>query len=179
MNIALEQGIELMDGSMFSYVEPDVTTIDIEMVAHVLSQVNRFAGHTPFPYSVAQHAVNVSLIVERGHEKTALLHDTAEAFTNDLPTPLKVMVPAFKEIETRIESALSHKFGFQYPLPWAVKLADLQMLAIEKHCLKPSSKHWAILDGIEWEHLMQIPNLMPMSSTEAKRQFLARWEQVK
>lgn len=177
--IDLTHGIELIDGTMFSYMEPDASSISIEMLAHVLSQVNRFAGHTPFPYSVAQHAVNVSLIVAKGHEKAALMHDTAEAFTNDLPTPLKIMLPELKEIEVRIEAELARRFDFQFPLSKEVKLADLQMLGIEKHVLKPSSKDWAILQGIRWDHLIQIPNMMPMNPRQAKQAFLNRWEKVK
>lgn len=171
-------GIELLDGSMFSYADPDVSNISIEMLADVLSRINRFAGHTKYFYSVAQHAVNVSMIVAPGHEKAALMHDTAEAFINDLPTPLKIMLPELKEIEERIESRLAEKFGFPFPLSPEVKLADLQMLAIEKEVLKPSSSRWTILDGVETDHVSDLVWMGQMGPETARRVFIQRWEDL-
>lgn len=178
MTITLDMGIELLDGTMFSYLDPEKADIDIEQLATALSNICRFAGHVKWFYSVAQHAVNVSWIVPRQYRYTGLMHDTAEAFTNDLPTPLKVAVPIFKDLEVRIEAAMAAKFGFQYPLPEAVKYADLQMLMIEKEYLKPSSSHWTILDGIQRPNTDFI-NLEPMSPEEAKWAFLDRYEDLR
>ena len=177
-NIQLSDGIELLDGTMFSYTNPDVSSITIEMLADVLSRINRFAGHTKHFYSVAQHAANCSLIVAEGFELEALLHDTAEAFTNDLPTPLKVMLPKVKQIEGKIEKALAAKFGTAYPMADEVKLADLQMLGIEKDYLKPSSSHWAILDGIDYEPLASKAVMGKMNPDEARTFFLRRYREL-
>lgn len=176
--ITMDMGIELLNGSMFNYMAPDVDSISVEMLADVLSRINRFAGHTKHFYSVAQHSVNASHIVARGHEKDALLHDTAEAFINDLPTPLKHQIPEIKIIEERIESALAAKFGTTFPLSPEVKKADLEMLAIEKDVLKPYASTWAILDGVERTNN---PNVIMSELTprEARDLFLARWEVVR
>lgn len=176
--ITLSQGIELLNGQMFDFHNPSATDVSIQELAQVLSKICRFAGHVRYFYSVAQHAVNASYIVAPGHEKAALLHDTAEAFTNDIVTPLKAEVPLFKEIEVVIEQDMGSRFGFQYPLSPEVKLADLQMLGIEKDILKPTGSHWAILDGIEYEHLIPKCNMMPMTPDEACLAFLKRWEEV-
>lgn len=173
--IQVNQGLELMDGSMFSYADPDVSNVTVQMLAHVLSQINRFAGHTSSPYSVAQHCVNVSLIVEKGHELDALLHDTAEAFINDFPTPLKFMLPNLKEIEVRIETRLAEKFGTTFPLSPEVKLADTQMLGIEKAILKPSASEWAILDGVKYNHLYGLTQMQSMEPWQARDLFLDRY----
>lgn len=177
--IQMSDGIELLNGQMFDFFNPSATEISVEELAHVLSNVCRFAGHVRYFYSVAQHAVNASLIVAEGHEKAALLHDTAEGFTNDIVTPLKVQVPLFKDIETVIESDMARRFDFQYPLSPEVKLADLQMLKIEKDILKPSTSHWAILDGVEVDHLLDRVDMRPMTPTEACDAFLQRWEEVR
>lgn len=176
--VHLDDGIELLNGNMFSFHSPDASTLEVEELAHVLSNVCRFAGHVRYFYSVAQHAVNVSLIVDRAHAKTALLHDTAEGFTNDIVTPLKHMVSTFREIEERIESAMAAHFGFQYPLPDEVKWADLAMLKLEKEHLKPSASSWGVLDGIDAEPVRHLVNLEPMSPTEARDAFIARWKEV-
>lgn len=176
--VTMDTGIELLDGTMFSYTDPDPSNVSSEMLAHILSHINRFAGHTLWAYSVAQHSYNASLIVAPQHALTALLHDTAEAFTNDLPTPLKHALPGIKDIESRIEQRMAEKFGTQFPLPWVVKLADLQMLGIEKAVLKPSASHWRCLNGIEYEHLFDVVNLDPLSPLEARDLFLGRYEEL-
>ena len=175
----MNDGISLLSGAMFNYTDPDASDVTIEDIATALSHVCRFAGHISRFYSVAQHVVNTSYIVAPEHAFSALMHDTAEAFTNDLPTPLKAALPVFKELEVSIESAMSRKFGFQYPLHPAVKLADLQMLKLEKDRLKDSSEHWAILEGVEADHLRTLVDLSPMSSARARQLFLDRYEELR
>jgi hypothetical protein len=177
--IQLDAGIELLSGTMFNYNDPSASDVTIDDIASALSNICRFAGHLPRFYSVAQHALNASLIVDQRYRKCALLHDTAEAFTNDLPTPLKFAVPIFKDLEVSIEAAMATRFGFQYPLPNEVKLADLQMLRIEKEYIKNCDAHWAVLDGIEIENVIHLPLLAPMTPEMAKAAFLQRWEEVR
>lgn len=177
MTITLSEGIQLYSGAFFDYNNPEESNVDIYDIALALSHICRFAGHVSSFYSVAQHAVNVSLIVPREHALTALMHDTAEAFTNDIPTPLKFAIPAFKELETRIEMAMSKRFGFEFPLPEPVKYADLQMLKIEKELRKPhASGRWEVLDGVETDEIELLPKMRLMMPQEARELFLARYE---
>lgn len=179
MTVQLSEGIRLYSGAMFDYNHPELCLVDIEDIAHALSNVCRFAGHVSHFYSVAQHAVNASRIVDDEFAFDALMHDTAEAFTNDIPTPLKVAVPMFKALEISIEAAMAERFGFRFPLPDAVKVADLQMLKLEKESMKGTdNSEWAILDGVEADHLRPLVNLSMMSPTIAKQQFLARFEEL-
>jgi hypothetical protein len=173
--VALGDGIRLLSGCLFDYNRPDDSDVTIEDIAAALSKVCRFAGHVHQFYSVAQHAINASRIVTPEYAFTALMHDTAEAFTNDLPTPLKYAIPVFKTLEVRIEGAMAARFGFEYPLPDPVKLADLQMLAIEKHYLKRDESAWSVLEGVEYEHLKPLVDLSPMTASRAERLFLERY----
>jgi hypothetical protein len=177
--VALGDGIRLLSGCLFDYNDPAASEVQIDDIAAALSKVCRFAGHVHQFYSVAQHAVNASRIVETEHAFTALMHDTAEAFTNDLPTPLKFAIPIFKELEVRIEGAMSERFGFAYPLPDPVKLADLQMLALEKKYLKRDHSDWSVLDGIEYDHLKPLVDLSPMTASRAERVFLERFAELR
>jgi hypothetical protein len=179
MTVALNDGIRLLSGALFDYNRPADTDVKIEDIAAALSKVCRFSGHIHQFYSVAQHAINTSRIVPPEYAFDALMHDTAEAFTNDLPTPLKYAVPIFKELEVKIESAMSVKFGFAYPLPDAVRLADSQMLSIEKVRLKRDYSHWSVLEGIETSHIEHLVNLTPMTPKRAERLFLERFEELK
>jgi hypothetical protein len=176
MTVMMGDGIRLLSGAMFDYDNPAASDVRIEDIAGALSKVCRFAGHIPQFYSVAQHAVNTSRIVPPEYAFTALLHDTAEAFTNDLPTPLKFKAgDFFKPLEIRIESAMAARFGFAYPLPDPVKLADLQMLALEKEYLKRDHSQWDCLDGVDYEHLRPLIYLSPMTASRAERLFLERY----
>lgn len=177
--IGLDAGIALLSGALFNYNDPASCDVAIGDIAAALSNVCRFAGHLPQFYSVAQHAVNASHIVSPDHAFSALMHDTAEAFTNDLPTPLKHALPVFKELEVKIETAMAARFGFQYPLSPEVKYADLQMLCIEKLMVKHDYSHWSILDGVIIDQAIRKVNLVPMAPPVAKTLFLARYEELR
>ena len=188
MTVELSHGIRLLSGTLFNYHAPHEAEVEIGDIAAALSKVCRFAGHLPYFYSVAQHAVNASYIVPEEHAFTALMHDTAEAFTNDLPTPLKEAVPMFKDLEVKIEAAMAARFGFQYPLPWAVKLADLQMLGLEKVHIKRDFSYWSILDGIEFMGLHSHARrayypgelwLGSLTPEDAETIFLERYEELR
>jgi hypothetical protein len=83
-----DQWISLLSGAKFNYNKPEESDVTLHDIASALSNVCRFSGHLPRFYSVAQHLVNASYIVTSENAFTALMHDTAEAFTNDLPHPL-------------------------------------------------------------------------------------------
>jgi hypothetical protein len=62
--------------------------VDIRDIAHALSLVNRFTGHTKYPYSVAQHSVMVSRMVQPEHAMWGLLQDAREAYLGYVARPL-------------------------------------------------------------------------------------------
>lgn len=176
--IGVNDGIELLSGATMNYATPEESQVTIEDIASALSNICRFAGHLPAFYSVAQHAVNVSRLVPKKLALTGLLHDTAEAFTNDLPSPLKIQLNELKELEVKLETAMADRFGFVYPLPDAVKLADLQMLAIEKTHVKRSKVHWEWTEGVEFEHLMPLVDITFKDPTSAYLFFMDRYEEI-
>lgn len=178
MTVQLGDGIRLIGGSLFNYWEPEKAEVTIEDLATALANVCRFSGHLHYFYSVAQHAVNTSYLVPKELAFTALMHDTAEAFTNDLPTPLKAAVPVFKELEVKIESDMARRFGFIYPLPKEVKYADSQMLKLEKEKIKRDHSHWDCLDGIETDSVEYLVDLHMMTPPQARKLFLARFSEL-
>lgn len=178
MTVALSDGIRLLSGNLFDYNNPSGSEVTIEDIAAALSKVCRFSGHIHRFYSVAQHAVNTSRIVPDAHAYDALMHDTAEAFTNDLPTPLKFALPIFKELEVRIESAMADKFGFTYPLAEPVKYADSQMLSLEKERLKRDFTRWSMLEGVETDSVAHLVDMSPMSPSRAEKLFLERYVEL-
>lgn len=97
-------------GRRFYPLDPQPEDIYIEDIAHSLSLLNRFTGHTKFPYSVAQHSIKVSEYAY-GHELAGLLHDASEAYVNDLARSLKQYLPKYKEIENKILDVIDTKFN--------------------------------------------------------------------
>jgi hypothetical protein len=173
--------IALLSGAKMNYHFPEESDATIEDLASALSNNCRFSGHLPRFYSIAQHLVNASRIVPAEHAFTALMHDTAEAFTNDLPTPLKWEFPVFKELESKIEAAMGAKFGFQFPYPPEVKLADTQMLILEKFYVKEDETVWPFYE--EWtrnkvKHLLPKVDLDSWQPRRAKREFLERYYEL-
>lgn len=127
--------IIIASGKPFYFDHPEASLVTIEDIAHALSNICRFCGHTKRFYSVAQHAVLVSYLVPPEHALSGLGHDNGEAVLGDVTSPLKRMLPDYKRIEAAVEQGLLPQFGVQLPLPACVKYADLSLLMAEQRDL--------------------------------------------
>lgn len=165
-------------GKYFNFLQPDESEISIDTIAHALSHICRYTGHTRAFYSVAQHSWFVSYLVPPEHALAGLLHDAAEAFIGDVSAPLKRLLPDYKEIEQRVERAVFSHFGLPTELPACVKQADLVMLATEQRDLMPAHE-----DEWEWERIPGIVPLQrrvePMAPVRARDLFLQRFCQLR
>lgn len=132
-------------GRRFHLTDPSPDEVSIVDIAHALSNLCRFAGHTSRFYSVAEHSVQVSLLVPPEHALAGLLHDAHEAYVIDLPRPLKALADRYCEVEQVAEEVVQQRFGLG-PLPEAVRHIDHRILTDEARALMagfdPSS--WAI-----------------------------------
>jgi len=85
--------IQTFTGKRVYPFDMTLSDIDIFDIAHALSNLCRFTGHTNRFYSVAQHSVIMSDICYHtyGKEcaKVALLHDASEAYFGDMSRPIK------------------------------------------------------------------------------------------
>jgi len=89
-------------GRRVHIADPLPDEIDIEDIAHGLSHVCRFAGHVPLYYSVAQHSLLVSELLDERTAMWGLLHDASEAYLHDLTRPLKRVMAATAESTDRL-----------------------------------------------------------------------------
>lgn len=126
------------------YVKPlelrpkDIDPIDI---AHSLSLINRYNGHSKFPLSVAEHSVRCARRVSKTDPDRAwlLLHDAPEAYLGDFIAPLKYL-PEFAhyiEVESRVMEVICERFGLDPVEPECVHEIDLAMRVTEMRDLKP------------------------------------------
>src|SRR3546814_7729119 len=65
------------------------------------------------------------------HKFTALMHDAAEAYLEDIPKPLKNLLPDYSRIEKYLMNIIAAKFGFEYPVHPIIKEADMEAIRRE------------------------------------------------
>jgi uncharacterized protein len=169
------------DGGIITYMgrtvhpfKPQVSEIHRVDIAHALANTCRYSGHCSEFYSVAEHCINVSMIVPEDWAIRGLLHDAAEAYLTDIPRPFKHMIPGYKEVEEGLLKVIFENFGIKYGLPEAIKDADNLMLAIEQYALIPDTKYWPhILTKKQYEFYRDtLPITIGMSPKEAKDTYL-------
>ena len=89
--------IETISGRKIDFYNPDPDQIVIEDIVHALRNTCRFGGFINTFYSVMQHSDNVALLVPDKFKYQAILHDAAEAYIGDMPTPFKYAMKDFLE----------------------------------------------------------------------------------
>lgn len=149
--------IQTYIGLAFELDAPKAEQIEIEDIAHALSNICRYNGHCAWHYSVAQHSIYVAELVyatDPTQALAALLHDSAEAYLGDWSSPLKQcmrrIAVAVLGLEHDIELVIGERYGVDlYPTARLVKQADLILLADEKAALfGPSPRaDWTAASG--------------------------------
>lgn len=166
--------IQTRTGVAFYPNDPRPSEVNIEDIAHALSNICRFAGHVKRFYSVAEHSYWVSTIVPPQFALAGLMHDAPEAYVVDLPKPLKDMLPSYKAVEHWVWDAICDHFGMPLELPDAVHQADVEMLLAEKdQLLGPAPQDWSpFFQCFKPANVGELPCWSPR---EAKRMFLERF----
>jgi hypothetical protein len=100
------------------------THVRVTDIARTLSYVNRFNGRAG-GYSVAQHAVFVSLLCPPKLAYECLHHDDTEAFIGDVIAPIKDQAPFIRELETDIRLQISGPLRLSWVEPSEVKTYDM------------------------------------------------------
>jgi hypothetical protein len=135
-------------GHTFYPMDPDVTDISVEVVAHHLAKAQRYAGAPEDDYTVAEHAYHVSWALERdGYGPLVALqglhHDDPEFAFGDQIRPVKNGVrQQFPDAYNFMQEAHDHlmekfatKFGLGWPLDPIVKQHDDRIVEDEVQAL--------------------------------------------
>lgn len=121
-----------------------------------------------------------------------LMHDFAEAYLTDIPTPVKRLpgiYEALKLAEQKLDTVIYEAFGLPYsetkhPLNWdfglmVVHWADMLALSIEAYHFMPSR-------GLNWNIPLERPPLpmiysfrWPVPNIQAYEELLARYEELR
>ena len=119
--------------------------------------------------SVAQHSLMVSDMLEVmkcsvEEQYIGLMHDASEAYLPDVASPLKGHLPGYREIEDRVEACIAEAFGFAFPHPRVIKIADAEAFKHEfKSIMNPAD--WWKGDGPKYDWGV-IPEMDPFMGRE-------------
>lgn len=112
----------------------EVGTISRRELCDVLAGERRCAGHTRWPYTVADHSLfcwrgAVKLGASLEAQRAVLLHDLTEACgIHDMPRPIKKVLSGYRELELAIRRQLEARW--EYSLDQHAQLVhDLDMWA--------------------------------------------------
>lgn len=163
--------MQTFKGIQFWPMDPRPEEVDIEDIAHALSNMCRFGGHTKSFYSVAQHSCIVSDNLPFGLSAQGLLHDATEAYLVDVPTPIKRFLVGYKEFEAGLARVIGERFDVELVhLAPETHEADVRALWTEKRDLKgPQPARWPIE-----EHEPYPSKIRPWGPARAKEEFLCR-----
>jgi 5'-deoxynucleotidase YfbR-like HD superfamily hydrolase len=174
--------IRTYTGRRFDPLNPRVEDVDPADIGHALSNICRYTGHTSTFYSVAQHSVIVSEIVEElggnpVEQFQGLMHDATEAYMNDISRPLKIQpfMAKYRDYESELEWVIAKRFGLKLLCTERVKKADLIALATETRDLMGDPQDWEILYGVR-----RLPQtITPYQPAVAKAYFWDRFGQLR
>ncbi len=108
---------------------------------------------------------------------TGLMHDAAEAYLGDVPTPLKKQLSQFSTFEHKMEKAIGERFDIDPGLfkSSELKRADIQLLIDEKAVLMVDAPELWPPNAPEMKNTKRIKSWGP---EEAKEAFLKRFEEL-
>jgi len=167
--------LQTASGVAFDLVNPTPDMVRPHDIAHALAGQCRYAGHTSRHYSVAEHCVLmhdwlVASSMPRA-ARTALIHDAAEAYLPDIPSPWKALIPGWREQEQRIEDVVAEALGWVLHSP-IVKVVDARILLDERAVLLADPpQSWGPVEGMQPLGVM----IRCWSRDRAREEWMRRW----
>lgn len=169
--------IKLSSGNWLDPYDPDPERIFIDDIAQGLANICRFNGQCRSFYSVAEHSVAVSMLVETPYRLAGLLHDAAEAYLGDVPRPLKYRPEYryYRDAEEKLLDVIWRRFRIIREDFDHVIVSDQLMLKAEMHQLMDiPAGHPLVVEKLpQFQHLLQ--QIHGYSPPAAKSIFLTRF----
>jgi len=166
--------IQTFTGRKFFPLSPRIEDVCLDDIAHALSMICRYGGHSREFYSVAQHCCLVSDWIPE-FKLEGLLHDASEAYLGDMVRPVKHSegMKGFREAEHRLEALIHIQFELDMTTETAafVKHYDNRALYTEKKFILT---HQGQLMSNPVEPL-PVEYLIPWTPEQAEEEFLERY----
>lgn len=174
--------IETYRGGKFFPADPRPEHVDIVEIAHALSMICRFTGHTQWHYSVAQHSVHVAKLMGPDPSRMlyGLLHDASEAYLSDVASPVKALpeFEGYRLIERRLQACVYRRYGLDpEAVPADLAKADMVMLVAEADQVLQSRRReeW----GVDWALAEHFPDgIRHLTPGEAEVLFLGTFHAI-
>ena len=189
-------------GVKFYPFNPNPQDVPHEDIARALSKLNRFGGHTPKFYSVAEHAVHASETLEKlldaytdeahaagvSHPafsrdllRWAQHHDDSEAFLVDMPRPIKNHMPEYNRVEGSIQEKIKEHLSIKTTSieDRMVHSIDNAMLFFEKDAFGWQNREWQLLPTAYYRdaiHYGVNPKIEHWDHETAYRKYMERME---
>ena len=173
-------------GKQFYIFDPKPEMVDIGDIGHALALLCRWGGHTTHFYSVAEHSVRVARIVPLEHQLAALVHDAHEAYTLDVPRPIKRGLADYGPMADKIQEVILAALEIEVSdeAHKAIKYADNILLMTEARDVTTHP-----FEGVNWVpgHDERTADDMPAPLCEhilampwkiAKAEFLTLWARL-
>ncbi len=116
-------------------------TWSLNAIAHALAQTARYRGNCDEFYSVAEHSVLVSFLMEHvvgGDPYEGILHDATESILPDVSAPFKQLFPDLRAVDKQFEATLRDHFGLGPEKSQECVKADWLALFIESAQILPN-----------------------------------------
>jgi hypothetical protein len=132
-------------GKLLSLRDPSPDAIYLNDIAWSLANRPRWNGHTSRFFSVAEHSVLCSALAWRFDcdPLASLLHDAAEAYTADIPSPHRQHVRRYNRLQSRLQQLIFTKYMGTNPRV-IYKAVDDVLLTVEGYALMPPAL-WNLL----------------------------------
>ena len=133
--------IRLRSGLYLDLANPKPDQFKFSDIAGGLSKICRFGGQCEYFYSVAEHSYHCAMQANADglsveSQRALLLHDAAEAFIGDIVKPLRIMLPDYAAVESRMEDCIAFGFGIQVDAQKdVVRKIDREMLIAERRAM--------------------------------------------
>jgi hypothetical protein len=154
--------IQTFTGLAYDFEAPTAEMIELDDIAHALSNACRFAGHVRRFYSVAEHCVRVSYAMEAWYPtnpllwRDGLMHDGHEAYVWDCPRPFKPLfvnaegVNIYERFADNADAAIGARFGIdpsRLHSPQVKRADDCLLVAEARLLMTHGPEEWASWDS--------------------------------
>jgi hypothetical protein len=163
--------IQINRDTIWSFTELSSNTIELPLIARSLSRLVRYTGHGDKVVTIAEHSINVAVLMPAPYQIYGLMHDAAEALIGDINHPFKSRFPAISEAEDQILDHIYKQLGL-WPVP---EEAARQVALFDRISLGLEAKEiFGAWTWDEWSSLQGVRDLLPKYQLAIKPEALSR-----